>query len=72
MPAIVRRMRELGVLATIIGSAIELAPAYIVTRGDLDRAADVVARAVAEVARERGFGLEAGAPLVRELARQHG
>ena len=56
VPAIVRRMRELGVLANVIGSAIELAPPYIVTRGELDRAADVVARAVAEVARERGLG----------------
>ena len=56
VPAIVRRMRELGVLANAIGSAIELAPPYIVARGELDRAAEVIARAITEVARERGFG----------------
>ena len=54
--AVWRRIRENGVLASIMGSAIELAPPYIVERAELDRAAEAIARSVDEVASERGLG----------------
>ncbi len=54
--AIMRRMREHGVLASVMGGAIELAPPYIVERAELDRATEVIARSVREVADERGRG----------------
>jgi adenosylmethionine-8-amino-7-oxononanoate aminotransferase len=54
--AIMRRMREHGVLASVMGGAIELAPAYIAERTELDRAAEVIARSIREVADERGLG----------------
>jgi adenosylmethionine-8-amino-7-oxononanoate aminotransferase len=52
--AIVERMRILGVMACTIGvSALEMAPPLIVTRADLDRAVEVCARAIEEIANER-------------------
>ena len=53
--AVVRRMKELGVLSSSIGNALEMAPPLIARRDQLDRAAEVTAQAVAEVARARGF-----------------
>jgi adenosylmethionine-8-amino-7-oxononanoate aminotransferase len=44
------------VLGSVMGGAIELAPPFIVENTDLDRAAEVIARSVAEVAHERGLG----------------
>ncbi len=52
---IVRRVRELGVLVMPQGTAIELAPPLIATRTDLDEAVEAIARAVTEVARDRGI-----------------
>ena len=51
--AIVRRMHELGVIASAIGTALEMAPPLIVTRSDLNRAVEVCAQAVSEIAVER-------------------
>jgi adenosylmethionine-8-amino-7-oxononanoate aminotransferase len=51
--AIVRRMHDLGVLASAIGTALEMAPPLIVTRSDMNRAVEVCAQAVSEVAVER-------------------
>lgn len=53
--AIVRRMRELGVLVNAIGTALELAPPLIAPRSALDRAVKVTAQAIDEVARERNL-----------------
>jgi putrescine---pyruvate transaminase len=53
--AVVRRMKELGVLSSPIGNALEMAPPLIASREQLDRAAEVAAQAVHEVARARGF-----------------
>lgn len=53
--AIVRRMRDHGVIASAIGTALEMAPPLVVTRADLDTAVEVCARSVHEVARERGL-----------------
>jgi adenosylmethionine-8-amino-7-oxononanoate aminotransferase len=53
--AIVRRMRELGVLVNAIGTAFELAPPLITPRGALDRAVQVAAQAINEVARARNL-----------------
>ncbi len=53
--AVVRRMKELGVLSSSIGNALEMAPPLIARRDQLDRAAQVTAQAVAEVARSRGL-----------------
>ena len=53
---VVRRMREHGVLASVMGGAIELAPPFIVEHAQLDRAAEVIARSLAEVAGERRLG----------------
>ncbi|MBV8567904.1 MAG: aspartate aminotransferase family protein, partial [Methylobacteriaceae bacterium] len=52
---IVRRMRELGVIASAIGTSLEMAPPLIVTRAELDTAVEVCAQAVREVARTRGL-----------------
>ena len=49
--AVVRRLGEGGVLACTTGTAIEMAPPLITSRGDLDRAVEATARAVAGVAR---------------------
>ena len=51
--AVVRRMYEQGVIASPIGTALEMAPPLIASRGDLDLAAEVTARAIADVTRER-------------------
>jgi adenosylmethionine-8-amino-7-oxononanoate aminotransferase len=53
VPAIARRMRELGVLVNGIGTAVEFAPPLITPRAALDRAADVARQAIEDVARER-------------------
>jgi len=52
---IVKRMRSLGVIASAIGTALEMAPPLIVSRSDIDRAVAVCAQAVNEIARERGL-----------------
>ncbi|MCC6315641.1 MAG: aspartate aminotransferase family protein [Thermomicrobiales bacterium] len=51
--AVVRRMHELGVLASPIGTAFEMAPPLISEKTDLDFAVEIAARAIDEVARER-------------------
>jgi len=56
VPAVVRRMRELGVIASPIGTAFELAPPLITSRAELDRAVAVARQAIVEVARQRGLG----------------
>ncbi|MEO8667350.1 MAG: aminotransferase class III-fold pyridoxal phosphate-dependent enzyme, partial [Bauldia sp.] len=53
--AIVTRMKELGVLSSSIGNALEMAPPLISERQHLDRAADVTARAVADIVKARGL-----------------
>jgi adenosylmethionine-8-amino-7-oxononanoate aminotransferase len=53
--AVVHRMKEMGVLSSSIGTAFEMAPPLISERGDLDRATEVTAKAVSEIATERGF-----------------
>jgi adenosylmethionine-8-amino-7-oxononanoate aminotransferase len=53
--AVVRRMRELGVFAGAVGTALEMAPPLIVSRAELDTAVKVCAQAVNEVARDRGL-----------------
>lgn len=53
--AILRRMRELGVFAGAMGTAIEMAPPLIVSREQLDTAVKVCAQAVEEIARDRGL-----------------
>lgn len=52
---IVERMRAHGVLACRIGTSLEMSPPLITTRAQLDIAVEVCARAVNEVARERGL-----------------
>jgi adenosylmethionine-8-amino-7-oxononanoate aminotransferase len=51
--AIVRRMKELGILSSSIGNALEMAPPLISSRDDLDRAARVTAQAVADIVKAR-------------------
>lgn len=46
---VVRRMKDLGVLASSIGTALEMAPPLISTRDQLDHAAEVTAQAVSDV-----------------------
>jgi adenosylmethionine-8-amino-7-oxononanoate aminotransferase len=53
--AVVHRMREHGVLASPIGTAFEMAPPLIVTRAELDRAVEVAAVSIREIAGERGY-----------------
>jgi putrescine aminotransferase len=53
--AVVRRMRQLGVLVNAIGTAFELAPPLIAPRPALDRAVKVAAQAIDEVARARNL-----------------
>ncbi len=55
--AVVRRIRELGMLINPCGNAFELAPPLITPRETLDRAVQIVARAIDEISRERGLGL---------------
>ena len=47
---VVHRMKELGVIASAIGNSLEMAPPLITGRADLDRAAEVTAEAVRDVA----------------------
>jgi putrescine---pyruvate transaminase len=54
--AVVRRMRELGIIAGAMGSAMEMAPPLIVTRSELERTVTVAAQAIEETARNRGLG----------------
>jgi putrescine---pyruvate transaminase len=51
--AIVRRMYRHGVIASPIGTALEMAPPLIATRAELDVAVEVAARSIDEIARER-------------------
>ena len=53
--AVVRRMRELGVLVSPIGTAFELAPPLITERKDLDRTVEVAAQAINDMARARNL-----------------
>jgi putrescine aminotransferase len=47
---IARRMLDLGVIVSAIGTSVEVAPALIVTRGDLDRTIDTFKKAIDDVA----------------------
>lgn len=51
--AVVNRMREHGVIASAIGSALEIAPPLIAGKEHLDQAVEVCARSIAEIAKER-------------------
>ena len=53
--AIVKRMREHGVLASAIGTALEMAPPLTTTRSELDEAAEACGRAVSEITSARGL-----------------
>lgn len=53
--AVVRRMRDLGVVAGAIGSALEIAPPLIAGKEHLDRTVEVCAQAIGEIAQERGL-----------------
>lgn len=53
--AIVRRMHDHGVIASAIGTALEMAPPLITGKADLQTAVEVTARSIAEIARERGL-----------------
>ncbi len=46
---VVRRMKDLGVLSSSIGNALEMAPPLITSRTQLDRAVEVTAQAVNDV-----------------------
>ena len=49
--AVVQRMKDMGVLSSAIGNAMEMAPPLITARDQLDRAAEVTAEAVRDIAR---------------------
>jgi adenosylmethionine-8-amino-7-oxononanoate aminotransferase len=51
--AIVRRMKELGVLSSSIGNALEMAPPLITERDQLNHAAEITAQAVADIVTAR-------------------
>jgi putrescine aminotransferase len=54
--AVVRRMKEHGVLVSAIGpSAFEMAPPLIATRAQLEHTAVVAAAAIDEITTERGL-----------------
>ncbi len=53
--AIVRRMREKGVIASAIGTALEIAPPLVATQSELDHGIETCARAVYEVIAEHGL-----------------
>jgi adenosylmethionine-8-amino-7-oxononanoate aminotransferase len=53
--AVVRRMRELGVIVSPIGTAFELAPPLIAPRDALERTVRVAAQALGDVARARNL-----------------
>jgi putrescine---pyruvate transaminase len=46
---IVRRMLDLGVIASAIGTSIEVAPPLIVTHDDMDRTVDTFRKAIDDV-----------------------
>ncbi len=48
-------MSDHGILASAIGTALEMAPPLIATPEQLAQAVDVCARSAEEVARERGL-----------------
>lgn len=50
---IVMRMKDLGVIASAIGYSLEMAPPLISTRPELDRAAEITAKAVRDVTARR-------------------
>ncbi len=52
---VVRRMLDYGVIASAIGTAFEIAPPLVSTKADLDECVAVAARAIDEIARERGL-----------------
>jgi putrescine---pyruvate transaminase len=52
---VVRRMRDMGVIAGYMGSAMEMAPPLIITREELDRTVKVCAQAIWETARSKGL-----------------
>jgi adenosylmethionine-8-amino-7-oxononanoate aminotransferase len=54
--AIVGKAYRSGVIVSAIGTAFEIAPPLIATRGDLDRTVDVLHQAVVDIAAERGLG----------------
>jgi putrescine---pyruvate transaminase len=47
---IARRMLDLGVIASPIGTSIEVAPALVVTHDDLDQTVDTFKKAIDDVA----------------------
>ncbi|CAN5852065.1 aspartate aminotransferase family protein [soil metagenome] len=53
--AVVRRMKDHGVIVSAIGTAFEMAPPLIATRSDLDRTAEVAAIAIDEITAERNL-----------------
>jgi adenosylmethionine-8-amino-7-oxononanoate aminotransferase len=53
---IVRRMKELGVLSSSIGTALEMAPPLITEKHHLDRATEATIQAIRDIARARGLG----------------
>ena len=53
--AVVRRMRELGVIVSPIGTAFELAPPLIAPHDALERTVRVAAQALGDVARARNL-----------------
>jgi adenosylmethionine-8-amino-7-oxononanoate aminotransferase len=53
--AVVRRMRDHGVIASAIGTSFEMAPPLITSRADLDQVAKVAERSIREIATERGY-----------------
>jgi adenosylmethionine-8-amino-7-oxononanoate aminotransferase len=52
---VVRRMRDMGVIAGYMGSAMEMAPPLIITREELDHTVKVCAQAIWETARSKGL-----------------
>jgi putrescine---pyruvate transaminase len=53
--AVVRRMKDLGVLSSSIGNALEMAPPLIAERDHLDLATKVTAQAIHDVAEAHGL-----------------
>ena len=53
--AVVRRMRDHGVIASAIGTSFEMAPPLITSRADLDEVVKVAERSIREIATERGY-----------------
>lgn len=51
--AVVRRMKQHGVIASAIGTSFEMAPPLITTRAELDQVVEVVRKSINEVAKER-------------------